>query len=194
MRYLLAFVAALSFLVFACDSKKNGKEHEHLPDSKTDLAAKDTIRKSIPKEEHALIGNTHFTIKYTAPAVRDRTIWGGLVPYGEVWVTGAHAATSIEFDKGIFVNDIKVPAGKYALFTIPQKERWTIIINKNWDQHLTDEYDIKEDVLRFETTPQVLSDVQERLRYSVVPVSGLKASIEISWEKLKVSIPVGVEQ
>ena len=129
-------------------------------------------------------------IKYHAPAVRGRTIWGGLVPYGEVWVTGAHSATSLELDKDITINGTKVLAGKYAFFTIPGQGKWTLIVNKNWDQHLADDYDAKEDIVRVDVTPETLRSVQERLKYSIIDNGNSEASISVSWEKLKVTLPV----
>lgn len=132
-------------------------------------------------------------IKYHAPTVRGRTIWGGLVPYGDVWVTGAHSATSFEIDKDFIINDQEIPAGKYALFTIPDKESWTIIINKNWDQHLADEYDQKEDVIRVSITPAQLEQVQERLKYALVSNTSSEGTVQISWEKVRVSIPFKVK-
>ena len=75
-------------------------------------------------------------IQYYAPAVRGRMIWGGLDPFDEVWVTGAHSATNWEFIKDIVINGQTIAAGKYAIFTIPDKDKWTIIINENWNQHL----------------------------------------------------------
>jgi hypothetical protein len=149
----------------------------------------DTLKKSIPKEVHAQIGNAHVMIKYHAPTVRGRTIWGGLVPYGEVWVTGAHSATSLEIDRNFSVDEKEISAGKYALFTIPGKDKWTIIINKKWDQHLADEYDQKDDIARIEVMPEQLSHVQERLRYAVVSENGNNGVIEITWEKIKVRLP-----
>ena len=188
---LFVHISIFVTLASACNSKKEPNEHDHeTAPSATEAVVVDTIKKSIPKEEHVQIGGTHFTIKYHAPAVRGRTIWGGLVPYDEVWVTGAHSATSLEFDKDITVNGIKIPAGKYALFTIPGKEKWTIIINKNWNQHLADDYDAKEDVARLDVTTQQLPSVQERLKYSITQDGDSKARIDISWEKVKVTLPV----
>ncbi|MBC8923868.1 DUF2911 domain-containing protein, partial [Escherichia coli] len=77
---------------------------------------------------------------YHSPGVRKRIIWGGLVPYDEVWVTGAHDATTVEMPKAFVVNGKTIPAGKYAIFTIPGKNAWTVIINKQWQQHLATEY------------------------------------------------------
>src|SRR4026209_2720555 len=142
MKYTFHLFFALSVAFTACQNQTENAAHEHNSDVKTD-APVDTLKKSIPKEEHAEISGTHFIIKYHAPAVRGRTIWGGLVPYGEVWVTGAHSATTLQFDKDISVNGIRIAAGKDALFTIPGNDKWTVIINKTWDQHLADEYDPK---------------------------------------------------
>ena len=181
-----------SIAIVSCQTKTETTAHKHDEKQTGSEAPADTVRKSIPKEEHALIAGTHFTIKYHAPAVRGRTIWGGLVPYGDVWVTGAHSATSIEIDKSIKINNTAVPAGKYALFTIPGKEKWTIIINKNWNQHLADDYNTMEDVIRVDVTPEILPSVQERLKYSITDEGNNEASISVSWEKVRVSLPIEI--
>lgn len=189
MRYTCMILMIASITWVACQSQKENTAHEHGTDASA-TEAPDTVKKSIPKEAHAQITGTHFIIKYHAPAVRGRTIWGGLVPYGDVWVTGAHSATSLQIDKDVTINGTPVSAGKYAFFTIPGQHKWTVIINKNWDQHLADEYDIKDDVVRVEVTPETLPSVQERLKYSVVDKGNNQASIEVRWEKVKVSLPV----
>jgi hypothetical protein len=152
----------------------------------------DTTKKSIPREEHALIGKAHITILYTAPAVRNRIIWGGLVAYDQVWVTGAHKATSFEINQPFTIGGKKIPAGKYAVFTIPGKDKWTFILNKNWEQHLADDYDPKQDVVRIDVKPVLLPEVHERLNYSVIKKSDNECSIEISWEKIKIGVPVKI--
>lgn len=153
----------------------------------------DTLKKSIPKEVHAQIGGSHIIIKYHAPAVRGRTIWGGLVPYGEVWVTGAHSATIFEIDKNFVVGEKSIAAGKYSLFTIPGKDQWTIIINKNWEQHLADEYDQKDDVVRLMVAPEPQDLLQERLKYIIIPETDSKGVLSIRWEKIKVSMPFQIK-
>ena len=174
------------FLSTACIAICQENQHEH-----TATATKaDTLKKSIAQEEHAQIGATHITILYTAPAVRGRVIWGGLVAYDQVWVTGAHKATSFEINEKFKIGKQEIPAGKYALFTIPGKEKWTVILNKNWNQHLADEYNPKEDVIRWEAVPRATSTLQERLNYAIVALSDTEASLVISWEKIKVSIPL----
>jgi hypothetical protein len=190
MKYKFPILLSFSLAFVSCQTKKENTEHKHDSKQAETVVPVDTVKKSIPKEEHALIGGTHFTVKYHAPAVRGRTIWGGLVPYGDVWVTGAHSATSIEIDKAITINHTPVPPGKYAFFTIPGKEKWTIIINKNWDQHLADDYDAKEDIVRIDVAPEALQSVQERLKYSIIDKGDAQASIDVRWEKVKVSLPV----
>lgn len=189
MKYL-SYIVICTVVLAACQANKEGSDHAHTSEQSTPETPRDTVKKSIPKEEHAQIGDTHFMIKYHAPAVRGRTIWGGLVPFGEVWVTGAHSATSLEINTDVTINDVLVPAGKYAFFTIPGQDKWTIIINKNWDQHLADEYDAKEDVVRVEVTPEALPSIQERLKYSIKDNGNSVALIDVSWEKVKVSLPV----
>lgn len=184
-------ISLLTFILLACQTKKTAEKANHSAAS-TDKTQVDTVKKSIPKEAHATIGKARFTILYHAPAVRGRTIWGGLVPYDEVWVTGAHHATSIEFNHDISLSGKKIPAGKYAIFTVPGKQKWTVIINKKWDQHLTDKYDANDDVVRFAVTPDSLSDIQERLNYSINIQSDTKGNLEIMWERLRIKIPIEV--
>jgi hypothetical protein len=190
MKYIVYIIISASLLFVACQSQKENVSHEHGSEQASAEVPVDTIKKSVPKEEHKQIGGTHFMLKYHAPAVRGRTIWGGLVPYGEVWVTGAHSATTLEIDKGITINGTTVAAGKYAFFTIPGKDKWTLIINKNWDQHLADEYDAKDDVIRVDVSPEVLQQTQERLKYSITDAANSNAAISMSWEKVKVTLPI----
>jgi hypothetical protein len=181
MFFIITTIFSLSFNYLA--QAQDHKNHQN-----SEVKA-DTTKKSIPAETHAMVGANHFTIKYYAPAVRGRVIWGGLVAYGQVWVTGAHNATSIEFTQDIKINNTVVKAGKYAFFTIPDKKNWTVILNKNWEQHLADEYDPKEDILRFEVKPKKQKQVTERLVYEVNKKGKDKkvGEIVVSWEKLSIT-------
>jgi len=137
----------------------------------------------------ANVGETHVHMEYRAPSVRHREIWGGLVPYDRVWVTGAHMATSVEFSNDMVLAGETVLAGKYAFFTIPGREIWTVILNKNWDQHLTDEYDPDLNVLRIEVTPEA-HVFTEQLRFDVYGTPEGNGFIEFFWEELKLRIPI----
>lgn len=150
---------------------------------------KDTTKKSIKSMAYAIVNGDSIKINYHSPGVRKRVIWGGLVPYDEVWVTGAHDATTVEFPKRVIINGKEIPAGKYAFFTIPGKKEWIIIINKNWKQHLATEYDEKEDMVRIKVKP--MKNVHtERLQYFIRDNGNRKGTISVAWEKLKVSFPI----
>jgi hypothetical protein len=100
----LLFIAIL--VVAACQPKKDEHHHEA---AATEQPAVDTVKRSVPKEEHAMVSNAHITILYHAPAVRGRQVWGGLVPFDEVWVTGAHRATSFEINKDFSIDGKNYP-------------------------------------------------------------------------------------
>lgn len=147
---------------------------------------KDTSKKSIKSMAFAIANGDSVKINYHSPGVRKRIIWGGLVPYDEVWVTGAHDATTLEVPKPFVVNGKEIPAGKYAFFTIPGKNEWTIIINKHWQQHLATEYDEKDDIVRLKVKPKK-NDHTERLQYFIEENKNGKITITVAWEKLKIS-------
>ncbi len=178
--------------MIGCTNNGSDKQNEHQHDSSTATIAKDTSKKSIPSEASNTIGSATINIKYHSPAVRGRVIWGGLVSYDNVWVTGAHSATTIEVDKDFMVGGKTIPSGKYALFTIPSKDEWTIIINKNWDQHLADEYDEKDDIVRVKAKPAITTAITERLKYEIESVTANTGNIVISWEKIRVSFQIAV--
>ena len=191
MRSLLLTFGIASF-IFSCSNNESGKHGgDHRHDS-TAIASRDTSKKSIASEVKKWIGNTDIIINYHSPGVRGRVIWGGLVPYAEVWVTGAHNATTLEVGKDFQAGDKTIPAGKYALFTIPGKKEWTVIINKNWDQHLADEYAEKDDVVRVKVKPQTTEEVAERLKFEIDQTGERRANIIISWEKIRVPFHIEV--
>ncbi|MGV3502548.1 MAG: DUF2911 domain-containing protein [Adhaeribacter sp.] len=97
-------------------------------------AEADTLKGSLKAQASGRIGPAILQISYHSPAVRERVVWGGLVPYKQVWVTGAHRATSLEISQAVRIGGQALPAGKYALFTIPGEKEWTVIVNKNWNQ------------------------------------------------------------
>lgn len=152
---------------------------------------KDTTKKSIKSFAEGKIGGATLTINYHSPGVRKRIIWGGLVPFDEVWVTGAHDATTLTVDKEVLLGGVKVPAGKYALFTIPGEKEWTVVINRHWKQHLASEYDEKDDVVRIRVKPQENVHT-ERLQYFIEAGKDKKGTIAVAWEKVRIAFPVSV--
>lgn len=134
----------------------------------------------------AMVGNNHVHIDYGSPSVRGRNIWNGLVAYGQVWATGSHKATWIEFSEDVKINSQVIKKGKYGFFTIPDKKEWTIVINSDWDMHLADEYNAENDVIRLKVKPKKIKTITEALTYNV-KVIDKKGQITVSWEYLTVS-------
>ncbi len=153
---------------------------------------KDTTKKSIKSLAYAVVDGDSIKINYHSPGVRKRIIWGGLVPFDEVWVTGAHDATTLEMPKAFVVNGKEIPAGKYAFFTIPGEKEWTIIINKHWKQHLASEYDEKDDIIRVKVKPWAI-DHTERLQYFIETGKANTGKIAVAWEKIKIEFPFVVK-
>lgn len=176
--YLLLLIIATAFTVTAQEQKK--EEVCYNPN-----LVKDTAKKSIKSMAFAIVNGDSIKINYHSPGVRKRIIWGGLVPYDEVWVTGAHDATTLEMPKPFIVNGKEIPAGKYAFFTIPGKKEWTLIINKNWKQHLATEYDEKDDIIRIKVTPKKVNHT-ERLQYFIETGKSETGKVAVAWEKIRV--------
>lgn len=132
------------------------------------------------------IGDTHIHIDYSSPGVRNRIIFGGLLAYDQVWQAGAHNATWFEINKEIEIKGMKLPAGKYGFFIIPSKDEWTVIFNSNWDQHGKDEYDQKNDVIRFKVKPITSEELVEHLKYEIHKIDKNSGEIKLSWEKMSI--------
>ena len=141
-------------------------------------------RPSPPAEAKGKIGSADITISYSSPAVKEREIWGGLVPYGSVWRAGANEATTFETSADIQVNGQTLPAGKYGFFTIPGESSWTVIFNSVPNQWGAFQYDASKDVLRVEATPQ-MGEFQERMTFSIEG-----EHVVLAWEKLRLPLTV----
>jgi Protein of unknown function (DUF2911) len=132
------------------------------------------------------IGGAKITIDYSSPSVRDRKIWGWLVPYDKVWRAGANEATTFETDAAIRVAGKPLPAGKYGFFLIPRATGpWTAVFNTVSDQWGAFKYDSTKDLLRADVFPRVAADSMEVLAYTID-----NAGFSLSWEKLVIPVPV----
>jgi len=139
------------------------------------------------------IGLTEITVDYSSPAVKARPVWGGLVPYDQMWRTGANQATKITFSRDVTFGDKPVPAGTYALFTIPTKGAWTVILNKKADQSGTArDYKADQDFVRFSVHAKPAPH-RERMTFLFSDFSDDAGSLDLEWEKLRVSIPIKVK-
>lgn len=140
-------------------------------------------RPSPPKVFETVAGKTNISIRYNAPSVKGREIWGKLVPYKKIWRTGANEATTFECDSDLMVEGKLLPKGKYALFTIPEKNEWTIIFHSNANQWGAYEYKQEGEVLRVNVKPVTAAAFQEQLLFTSIP-----NGIAIVWENLSVPI------
>ena len=144
--------------------------------------------KSPRMEVKGNLEGVNVTVDYGAPSVKDRVIWGDLVPYEKVWRTGANEATTIELSQDIMVEGKMLKAGKYSLFTIPTEENWIVIFNETWEQWGAYKYEESKDVLRVEVAPKMLDKNVEKLTFSIN--GGL---ILLQWEKLTLPIKVSAK-
>lgn len=140
------------------------------------------------------LGIEKVTINYSRPSMNGRKIFGELVPYNEVWRTGANTNTTLTFDGDVTLNGHKLSAGTYALFTVPNKSEWTIIISKNTQQWGAYTYNQAEDALRFNVKPQNLSTPVETFTISVDNVTPTDAVLSLAWEKTAVKVDLKVNQ
>lgn len=195
MKNLLQIVfIAVVFISCNNENKKQGeKEHQHEVMKKNDTKTKKKVL-SPHKSAMSMIGDAHVHIDYSSPGVRGRIIFGGLLAYDQVWQAGAHNATWLETNKDLTIDGKTLKAGKYGIFTIPSKEEWVLIFNSNWNQHGKDDYDEKDDVLRFNVKPFISEEITEHLEYKVKKLSDTEGSISLAWEKVTVSLPFKIKK
>jgi hypothetical protein len=139
-------------------------------------------------KEH--IGLTTVSVEYSRPGVKGRKIFGGLVPNGEVWRTGANAATKINFSTDVNFGGTAVAPGDYALFTIPDPNEWTVILNKVSGQWGSYTYDEKNDAARVKVKPMALPDLVETMTISVSDVHDDFAMLSLAWEKTRIALKI----
>ncbi|WP_423146443.1 DUF2911 domain-containing protein [Rubrolithibacter danxiaensis] len=132
-------------------------------------------------------------VNYSRPNVKGRKVFGGLVPYNEVWRTGANSSTIVTFSEDVELEGNKVAAGEYALFTIPTQNEWTIILNKDTKQWGAYTYKQNEDVLRFKVKSQKLKDKVETFTIQFGQVYPTTASMSLAWENTSVAINLKTE-
>lgn len=167
---------------------KNGAQYAE--DVNSGKIRKDDFIGSPVRTTSLIVGDCRISLRYSSPGVKGREIWGKLVPYNNIWVTGANHATAISFDKEVGIDKRRIPAGTYALFTIPGKGDWTVILNKDADQHLTDDYSKKEDVMRLTVHSEQLPAVVQRLTYQIIQKGDNTAEIKMEWEKLGIGFVI----
>ena len=181
---LLPLLFVTLWVTYSCGGKGSGEVG-----ADNVVRTEDGAQKASPlRSVQGKIGTVAVAVQYGSPAVRDRVIWGDLLPYDEVWRTGANEATFVEFAEDVTVEGEKLETGKYSLFTIPKEQGdWTVIFNSEWDlQHGHYQYKEENDVLRVNISPRWEETSQENLTISIEDYGLL-----VRWEKL--SLPIRIE-
>ena len=136
------------------------------------------------------VGLTDITVEYSSPAVKGRKIWGDLVPWDKPWRTGANAATKITFSKDVTFGGQPVLAGTYAVITLPTQKGWTVVLDKDLAVGSAGKpYDTKDDAARAKATTAAIAP-RERMLFLFSNTTDGDTSLDLEWEKLRVSVPI----
>jgi hypothetical protein len=148
-------------------------------------------RPSLAAKVSQTVGLTEISVDYSSPAARGRAVFGNVVPFGQVWRTGANGATRLTFSKDVQIGGKTVPAGSYALFTIPGKDAWTFIVNRDFNQFGAFSYKESEDVVRLEVKPEATAQ-RERMTFLFSETTDDATRLDLEWERTRVSLPIRV--
>lgn len=135
-------------------------------------------------------GLSAIELSYSRPSMKGRKVFGDLVPFGQVWRTGANAATTLSFGDEVTINGTKIPAGKYGLLTIPGEKEWTIIISKQTDVTSPDAYKQDQDIVRVNVAPQTMPVIMETFTISFDFMKSNSCVLSILWDKTWVAFEI----
>jgi hypothetical protein len=138
-------------------------------------------------------GLSTIELSYSRPGIKGRKVFGDLVPYGQVWRTGANNPTTLTFGEEVTIGGTKVPAGKYGLLTIPDAKEWTIIISKQTDVTSPDAYKQDQDVVRLKATPMPMPFPIETFTISFDEVKSNSLTMGLLWDNLYVPVPISTD-
>ena len=163
-----------------------------------DMCAADEKKIEFPSaSQHSVVkqrvGLTDVEVDYSRPNKNGREIFGGLVPFGKLWRTGANAVTKIKFSHAVTLGGKEIPAGEYALFTIPTANEWTIIVSKDAKVQSAADYKQENDVARITATPESLPMTIETFTIALNDVKGASATLDFLWDKTRVPVKLTTE-
>jgi hypothetical protein len=138
--------------------------------------------------EEIAVGPGKVRVEYGRPFAKRRKVFGGLVPWGKVWRTGANAATTLTTDVDLTLGGVPLPKGTYTLYTLPGQKEWKLIVNRQTGQWGT-EYDPRLDLARIPMQVQSRSDLLEAMTISFLPADAFRGTLRLSWEKRTLSVP-----
>ncbi len=139
------------------------------------------------------VGLAEVNLQYGQPNRQGRTIFGALIPFNKLWRTGANSSTKISFDREVKIAGKTLPKGNYSLYTIPNKDEWTIIFNTNTKHWGTAGYSDANDAIRFNVKPIALKDTRETFQIYFENFDANGADMVIAWENTKIAFPVFVD-
>lgn len=182
---LTSLTAALSLA--ACDPKSAESIEGSTAEAQMAEAEEEQRSSPLVKVEGQINGK-EVSIQFGAPSVKNRELWGDLVPYNVVWRTGANEATYIDVSEEIMVEGKALSPGKYSIFTIPKENQpWTVIFNSDWDlEHGHFQYNEKNDVLRVNVQPVMGDDFEEVLSFAIGD-----PGLILKWEKM--TLPISIQ-
>lgn len=132
-------------------------------------------------------------LSYSRPGIKGRTVFGDLVPYGKVWRTGANNATTLTFGEEVMIGGKKIPAGKYGLLSIPDKDNWTLIISKDANVTSPADYKLENDIVRVNAKPMAMKEKMETFTMQFANVKSNSCELHIMWENTAVSLPISAD-
>ena len=133
-----------------------------------------------------VVGVTEVSVEYSRPGIKGREIFGGLVPFSEVWRTGANSVTKLTFSTDVKLEGHPVPAGSYSLYTVPGQHSWKIMVNKVADGG--PDYNEKEDIASFKVNPKLVPNPVERFTIEIADMTDSSAVLQLSWARTLVPI------
>lgn len=141
------------------------------------------------------VGLTKIQLEYSRPSAKGRIVFGKLVPYNKIWRTGANASTKITLLESVKIGSQYIDAGTYAIYTIPRKDFWTVIIHSNTKLRSLagNAYNAENDVFRFDVKPKILDDYIETFTIQFAALTTNSLELQLMWENTLVSIPIEVE-
>jgi hypothetical protein len=177
LKHILSILTLVA-VVFAADVASAQKKMRGIDKSPLDMAY------------FPMRGAKKVKVIYSRPYKKGRDVFGGMVKYGKVWRTGANEATEIRFAQDVKFGGKEVKAGSYALFTIPGKDKWTIILNKDYDQWGSYGYKEAQDVARIEVTAK--NDASKSLENFSIRFGGKgkEVNMVLGWDKTRVRVPI----
>ncbi len=196
----IATVLLLSVALAACaDDPGRDVTRMAVPGSTTvSAAASDTailpldeVRKSQPASVSQRVANTDIAVTYSRPVARGREIFGGIVPYGDVWNPGADQASAVTFSRPVRINDNPLPAGTYSIWGIPGPSQWTLILSNAGEVYHTPYPGELEDALRLEL-PTEPTEHTEVLTFDFPTVEGKQTTLRLRWANTALSVRIDV--